>query len=192
MLYRFFLATGILMAFPSQHFSQVGINTTEPRTALEIGGDVNIDGNLRVNEINGIIDGQEATFLIQNETDYFKEINAAGDGMAIAYFQEYRISNMDGDWVDALNINIPANKYAVIIISAYFDQGLQMSGGGVENNFSIPFASSYVSGGTWFIKADYPSAHPSTPGEWVVNTLIITKSFSKELPMHVFFIWIAG
>lgn len=29
MLYRFILATGILMAFTSQNFSQVGINTTE-------------------------------------------------------------------------------------------------------------------------------------------------------------------
>lgn len=165
--------------------SQVGINTTNPRTMLEVAGDVNIDGGIKINEINHIQDGDNTTFLTQTPNGFIKELNALeDDGLVIAYFQEYKLSNMRGDWVKEFNTNIPSSTYVLTIISTYFNQEVKMEGS-QSSNFSIPYCSAYIAGNpaTWRIVADYPGALPNSaaPGEWVISTLILPKEFSKIL-----------
>ena len=167
--------------------AQVGINTTEPRTTLEVAGDVYVDGAIKVEGVNNVLNNQAASFLVETQANFIEELDASeeGSGLVIAYFQEYVLKNMKGDWVEEFHTNIDASKYVITIISAYFNQELKMSS--EIENFSIPYASAYVKGDTWWIKADYPGADPSGSlvGEWVINTLILSKNFSKEFPQEI-------
>ena len=167
--------------------AQVGINTTEPRTTLEVAGDVYVDGTIKVEEVNNVQNNEAASFLVETQANYIEELDASeeGSGLVIAYFQEYLLKNMNGDWVKEFHTNIDASKYVITIISAYFNQELKMSSEYL--NFSIPYASAYIKDGTWWIKADYPGADPSggLVGEWVINTLILSKNFSKEFPQEI-------
>lgn len=171
--------------------AQVGINTTEPRTTLEVAGSTHVNGEVLVETIEVVTQDEEVTFLIQNDGNFVKEINATGDGLAIAYFQEYILSNMEdgiGDWVENFDTNIPSSEYVVTVISAYYNQPLMMWGD-KANNFANPYVSAFIEGGTWRIVADYPDALNITttqPGEWRVNTLILSRSFSKILPVQTF------
>ena len=189
MSYRSFLIfVSVFLGFYSLLYSQVdkvGINTTNPRTALEVAGDMNIVGAIQVDTLNSVQSGDGNTLLGQVGTGFIKELDVAEEGVAIAYFQEYRLKNMNGDWVLDFNTNIDASKYVVTITSAFFNQELVMSSS--SNNFTIPYASAYVDGGTWHIIADYPSAKPTVNDElrlWTIRTLILSKTFSKELPQQ--------
>lgn len=182
---RSFLLFFILCAAATTAVAQVGINTTTPRTTLEVAGDMNINGNFKINQLDNVQDDNNSSFLTQIPNGSIKELNALeGEGLVIAYFQEYRLKNMDGDWVKEFETNIPASKYVIVIISTYFNQGLQMETS-QSSNFSIPYCSAYIGGnpGTWKITADYAGAKPvgSAPGEWVISTLILSKEFSKIL-----------
>lgn len=164
--------------------AQVGINTTNPRTTLEVAGDVNIDGAINVDVINAIQDGEEGYLLTQTQTNFIKELSSAGQGNALAYFQTYELQNMQSDWVADFNTNVDATKYGMIIISASFNNGLEMD---ANNNFAIPAVSTFVNDATWRIRADYPDAQrPDDQGSgdsiWTITTLVITKNISKELP----------
>src|SRR5690606_33277925 len=139
-------------------FSQVGINTADPRTMLEVAGDAYIEGAIKVNEINHILDGEEASFLTQTGTDFIRVLDAGdGNGQVIAYFQEYRLRNMLGDWVKEFDTKIDATKYVLTIVTAYFNLELEMDYS-TKNNFAIPYASTFKKDGTWRIVADYPTA----------------------------------
>ncbi|MDT0293163.1 hypothetical protein ACFQ3R_09165 [Mesonia ostreae] len=163
----------------------VGINTTNPRTKLEVGGDMNVNGGIQINELNPVGATDKSILLGQQGDGFVKELDAGVEGTAIAYFQEYRLSNMNGDWVLDFNTNINSSEYVVTIISAFFNQGLEMSSN--PSNFTIPYISAYVDGGTWHLIADYPSANPVTAnqGVWVIRTLILSKDFSKDFPQQV-------
>lgn len=189
MSYRSFLIfVSVFLGFYSLLHSQVdrvGINTTTPRTTLEVAGDMNINGAIQVDMLNSVQSGDENALLGQVGTGFIKELDVAEEGVAIAYFQEYRLKNMNGDWVLNFNTNIDASKYVVTITSAFFNQELVMSSN--ASNFTIPYASAFIQGGTWRIIADYPSANPTVVSDlrlWVIRTLIISKTFSKELPQQ--------
>lgn len=190
-LYSFvFLGFSIHLHSQVQDFG-VGINTTSPRKTLEVAGNANIDGEVRVNVIDEFTQDEEVTFLIQNQTNFVKEIDASGDGLAVAYFQEYILTNMQngvGDWIQDLDTSIPSSEYVITIISAYYNQELTMEAADASN-FAIPYISAFVKDGTWHISADYPSAknrNTTEPGKWVINTLILSRAFSKILPTQTF------
>src|SRR5690554_164399 len=186
---KFLLLIGSYFMFLSNTYSQtgVGINTTDPRTTLEIGGDMNVDGDISIKTINRSTSRDEGTFLIQTNESLVKDLHASGEGFAIAYFQEYELRNMNGDWVDYLVTGIPAADYVVTITSAYFNQELTMDGT-ASSNFTIPYTSAYVVDGIWRIRADYPSASKkgSSEGVWVITTMILSKTFSKQFPVQTF------
>ena len=188
MILRFlFLYLVAFLGFSPLLHSQVdgvGINTTNPRTTLEVAGDANISSDIKINTINDIESDDEVTFLIQTGTDFVRDMDANAGGKAIAYFQEYVLSNMNRDWIAKFDTNIPSADYVVTIISAYFNQELRMTDSSGFLNFSTPYTSASIdlSSGNWIINADYPSAHNATgTGVWVINTLILSKAFSKEL-----------
>lgn len=187
MKFRSFLNLTLFLigfTFFAQEQSGVGINTTNPRKTLEVAGDVTIAGGIQVDQIRDVEATDQATFLIQNNTEYVKEINTAGSGRAIAYFQQYRLKNMQGDWVSWFDTKIDPAKYVVTIISAYFNVDLEMDTS--TNNFTVPATSAVIDGttNTWHLKADYPSAklrNANETGEWVINTMILSRAFSKQL-----------
>jgi len=179
----------LTLCLSAKTYSQVGINTTTPRTTLEVAGDTYIDGFINVGSLSPVTTIDNTAMLGQIENDYIKELNVNTEGVAIAYFQEYKLTNMDGDWVSNLDTQINSSNYVVTIISAYFNKSLVGTMGNAQDFFTVSVASAFIQGGTWRIRADYPSTAPasSTPtGEWVISTLILSNDFSKQFPLQEF------
>lgn len=165
--------------------SQVGINTTNPRTTLEVAGDLNISDGIEIGNYGGLKDADTSTFLIQESSNQIKSLDVSNPtGVALAYIQEYVIEDPNLDWVKDFDTGIDASEYMVIVTSASFNLELDLTPNpGADDNSSIPFASAYVSGGTWHLVADYPQAaniDETAMGIWTISTLIFSNDVSKQ------------
>lgn len=186
---NFFLKWFLLIAFlanVSIVFSQVGINTTNPRTTLEVAGDMKISDNLEIGSLDPLLDGDTSSFLIQDSGNSFKSLDVSNPtGVALAYIQEYYIVNPNLDWIVNFDTGIDSSDYVLIATSASFDRELDLSenGTGPEKNASLPYTSTFVENGTWRIKADYPQAaniDETEIGTWTITTLIFSSDVSKQ------------
>jgi len=165
--------------------SQVGINTTTPRKALEVAGDMAIDDAIDINTINALSDNESNTFLIQNVDAKIKVLDVSNPtGAALGYIQQYVVENPYADWVQDFDTGIDATDYVLITISSYFNDDLNLSdSGGLSDNFSLPYTATFINGGTWHIIANYPVAGnfgSTNIGSWTINTLIFSKDLSKQ------------
>lgn len=163
----------------------VGIGTTTPRTTLEVAGATNISGSIEIGTYTGLTDGESSTFLIQEADNSVKSLDVSNPtGAALAYIQEYIIEEPNLDWVKDFDTGISAADYTVIVTSASFNLELDLTNNpGAEKNSSLPFASAFVSGGTWHIVADYPQAaniDETALGIWTIGTLIFSNDVSKQ------------
>ncbi|MBZ0326119.1 MAG: hypothetical protein K8F54_00810 [Altibacter sp.] len=166
-------------------FSQVGINTPNPRTTLEVAGDMNISSDLEITNYNTLSNVDSSTFLIQETDNSIKSLDVSNPtGVALAYIQEYIIEEPNLDWVKDFDTQIDATAYVVIVTSASFNQELDLTNNpGAPDNASLPFASAFISGGTWHLVADYPQAasiDESSIGVWTISTLIFSNDVSKQ------------
>jgi len=166
-------------------YAQVGINTTTPRKALDIAGDMKISNTIDIDAIETLDDADVPTFINQDTDDSLKTFDVSNPtGVALGYIQEYVITNPEGDWILNFDTRISSLDYDVTIISAYFNKELVITYSGPSDNFSLPYTFVYSSGNTWRIIADFPSASPrysSPAGVWTINTLIFSKDLSKQL-----------
>lgn len=164
-------------------YSQIGINTTNPRETLEVGGDMKISESILVKTIAPLNDTDTSTFLIQDENDFIKTLDVSNPtGAALGYIQEYEIVNPNLDWVLDFDTRVDADQYVLNTISANFNRELKMNTSGGTNS-SIPYTSAYIKNGTWHIIADYPSANnkdEAEEGTWTITTLIYSKDLSKQ------------
>ena len=171
---------GLLISCISS-FAQVGINTENPRTTLEVAGSAKTTA-LKVNTVLPLENGQNSTFLIQDSDGAIRTMDAQHpESTALGYLQVYELTNMDGDWIANFDTKIPAANYDVVAISAYFDQAV--SSDDVRIGFSIPHTAAFVSDGTWRLKADYPGFSPGTGTnrKWTITIMIYSKTLSKNL-----------
>lgn len=165
--------------------AQVGINTTTPRTTLEVGGDAVVSGNITIGNYTSLTSSEQSTFLIQDGDNNVKALDVSNPtGAALAYIQEYQIVNPDEDWVREFDTGIPASEFTLITISANYDVELNTSdSNGASDNSSLPYTATFVKAGTWHIIADYPMAanlDPSEIGTWTIKTLIFSNDLSKQ------------
>ncbi|MEH6407602.1 MAG: hypothetical protein V7767_09990 [Leeuwenhoekiella sp.] len=158
---------------------QVGIGTTTPRKTLEIAGDMKISESIQIGTINNIYDSDTSTFLIQDDNDDIRSLDVSNPtGAALGYIQEYIIYNPNEDWILNFDTQVSSTDFVLNTISAYYDRELD-----IGSNSSIPYTSAYISGGTWHIIADFPSANNvdgSQIGTWTITTLIYSQDFSKQ------------
>lgn len=173
-----------LMASISSN-AQVGVNTTTPRTTLEVAGDMNISSNLEILNYGELTDGDRQTFLIQEADNSIKTLDVSNPtGVALAYIQEYIIEDPNLDWVKDFDTKIDATDYVVIVTSASFNQELDLTNNhGAADNASLPFASAFIKSGTWRLVADYPQAaniDVSAMGVWTISTLVFSNDVSKQ------------
>ncbi len=182
----FFIFLVLLCCNLSIVFSQVGINTSSPRTALEVDGNMQISSSIEIGTIDATTDGDDNTFMIQDTSGSLFSMDVSKPtGSALGYVQEYVITNPDMDWVRDFDTGIDASDYVLITTSANFDIELATSTStGADDNASLPYTATFVSGGTWHIIADYPMAanlDHSEVGTWTIRTLIYSKDLSKQL-----------
>ncbi|CAM3414816.1 hypothetical protein [Aequorivita lipolytica] len=172
-----------LMCALSQVHSQVGINTTTPRKALEVAGSMKISDSIEISQINALKDIDTSTFLIQDNQQFVKTLDVSNPiGEALGYIQVYLIENPNLDWVLDFDTKVNANDYVLNTISAHFNRELVMNTSDGRNS-SVPYTSAFVRNGTWHIIADYPSAankNSSEIGTWTITTLIYSKDLSKQ------------
>lgn len=171
----------ILTSVGSSLYAQVGINTTNPRTALEVAGTAQLL-ELEVEDIPAVRDDQKTTFLIQTSDDSIYALDASNpESTALAYLMVYNLSNPLGDWVLNFNTLIPADSYDVFAISAFYNSELSSADG--NKWFTIPYYAAFVQGGTWRLIADYPgfSNRYSDAGTWTITVAIYSKTLSKNL-----------
>tara|TARA_R110001632_G_scaffold215442_1_gene342574 strand:+ start:601 stop:1233 length:633 start_codon:yes stop_codon:yes gene_type:complete len=166
--------------------SQVGINTTDPRTTLEVAGSTIISGNLEIGVLNPILDSDTNTFLIQDTDDTIKSLDVSNPtAAALGYIQDYIITNPFQDYVKDFDTGIDANDFVMVALTSHFNDDLKLSNNNnLSDNFSLPTTATFISGGTWHITANYPVAgNPgsSVVGSWFITTLIFSKDLSRQL-----------
>lgn len=166
-------------------FAQVGINTLNPRTTLEVAGDMNVSSALEIIDYSTLQEVESSTFLIQEADNSIKSLDVSNPtGVALAYIQEYIIEEPNLDWVKEFDTQIDATNYVVIVTSASFNQELDLTNNpGAADNASLPFASAFVKNGTWRLVADYPQAaniDVTAIGIWTISTLIFSNDVSKQ------------
>jgi hypothetical protein len=171
--------------------AQAGINTTTPRTTLEVGGDMLISNDLEIGITRAMNDNDTSTFLIQNVNNDIETLDVSNPtGAALGYIQEYVITNANLDWVLNFDTQVNANHFDLISISAYYDTELALTSN--QDKFSLPYTAAFVQNGTWRIIADFPAAqnlNTQQVGTWIITTLIFSKDLSKqfgivEIPMN--------
>ena len=164
-------------------YAQVGINTTSPRTELEVAGNMKISDSIEINQINALMDLDTSTFLIQDNQQFIKTLDVSNPvGAALGYIQVYVIENPNLDWVLDFDTKVNASEYVLNTISAHFNRELIMNTNQGKNS-SIPYSSAFIKDGTWHIIADYPVANnknTSEIGTWTITTLIYSKDLSKQ------------
>jgi len=136
--------------------AQVGINTTTPRTTLEVGGDAIISETLDINNFSSLTANEDSTFLVQDSNNDLKSLDVSNPtGAALAYIQEYQITNPEEDWVLDFDTGVDASDFVLIAISAHFDLELNTSSSaGASDNASLPYTATFIKNGTWHIIAD--------------------------------------
>ncbi|AVI51995.1 hypothetical protein C5O00_12855 [Pukyongia salina] len=169
----------------SSAWSQVGINTTNPRASLEVAGSMSISNSVEIGDYSGLNDADASTFLIQETNNSIKSLDVSNPtGVALAYIQEYVIEDPNLDWVKDFDTGIDAVDYVVIVTSASFNQELDLTNSaGAADNASIPFSSAFIKNGTWHLVADYPQAaniDETAMGIWTISTLIFSNDVSKQ------------
>lgn len=176
----------IILGNISVAISQVGINTTTPRKALEVGGDMKVSNQLLIGSFNKLESADTSTLLVQKSDGNLNSLDPSGTSSSpLAYIQNYVIVNPDEDWVRDFDTGIDATDYVLVTVSANFDQELLISSAtGAVDNASLPYTSSFIQGGTWHIIADYPMTANNAginTGTWTIKTLIFSKQLSKQL-----------
>lgn len=173
----------LLSAIPL--FAQVGINTDSPRVgaAMDVNGSMKSANALLPENLPPITIQEKESFvyLVQNQSTNAIELldlSASGTG-GISSILTYRLEDVNGDWVRDFDTKISATNYALVILSAWFDQDLN------GDNPAPPVARAKESGGTWFLEADYSAVASTNNGSWYITCVVYPKTYAKIFPLQV-------
>ncbi len=181
------LSLGIFIILFSQFsFAQVGINTETPRpgSALDINGSMKAANVLLPQNLPAISPTERETFvyLVQNQTTgAIEHLDLAATGSTtggISSILTYQLTNVLGDWVLDFDTKISATDYALVILSAWFDQDLE------GNNPAPPVARTKQIGDTWHLEADYSAVSSDANGTWNITCVVYPKTYAKIFPLQ--------
>ncbi len=166
-------------------FAQVGINTETPRagSAIDINGSVKSANTLLPANLPAISLAERESFfyMVQNQTTGAIEhldLSASGAG-GISSILTYQLTDVDGDWVLDFNTKISSTNYALVILSAWFDQDLQ------GDNPAPPVARAKEIDSTWHLEADYSAISSAADGTWYITCVVFPKTYAKIFPLQV-------
>lgn len=163
----------------------VGIGTNTPSYKLSVNGGMDITG---VKDVLSSDTNYQPQILMRNSTTgEVVTLASAGATIYPINYITYNITSGDGDYLYSYNTRISANDYIVAIVGFSFSAanggniGLNYNGG--EATFTPATVQSYVSGSTWFLKADYIGAGTvnNANGKWTIKCLVINRLLGKNL-----------
>lgn len=157
----------------------VGINTATPRTDLDVNGNFKSD-NIILGTVDEISANEKDRYLLlaQDASDNsIKRINPNFYGApGIATIATYKLTNVVGDWVERFNTRISSSDYAIVIMSAYFDRGVDIGASGM---LALPSFGVRDINGFWNLYADYSGMAPTSNGTWTFVCAIYPKTYVK-------------
>ncbi|MFV0158396.1 hypothetical protein OBK24_08025 [Empedobacter falsenii] len=159
--------------------AQVGINTDSPRSgsALDVNGSMKASTVLLPENLPFISTKEKDTFvyLVQNQATGAVELldlSVGGSGR-ISSILTYQLKNINKDWVLDFNTKINSTDYALVILSAWFDENL------LGNNPAPPVARTKEINGTWHLEADYSAVASENNGTWYITCVVYPKNYAK-------------
>lgn len=166
-------------------FAQVGINTDSPRA----GSAIDINGSMKSTNVLlpanlpavSITERESFVYLVQDQnTDAIEllDLSASGTG-GISSILTYQLQNVNGDWVLDFDTKINSTNYALVILSAWFNEDLE------GDNPAPPVARTKEIGGTWHLEADYSAVASDNNGTWNITCVVYPKTYAKIYPLQV-------
>lgn len=178
-----FLAISCISGFALAQVGNVGINTSTPRTKLEVAGTYKTGKIITdTNSIPKIGSTEKDRYLLLAHSDADNTIKKIDPTQAnapgIASIVTYSLTNVQGDWVENFNTKINSNDYSLMVLSAYFDRPLF----GV--NIAIPSYGVKSVNNEWQIYADYSQLSSASNGVWTIVCAVYPKTYVKIFPEH--------
>ncbi len=178
------LFSTVLSLFYISIYAQVGIDTDSPRagSAMDVNGSMK-SSSILLSEILPPITATEREsfiYLVQDQTTGAIEsldLSASGTG-GISSILTYQLANVNGDWVLNFDTKISSSDYALVILSAWFDQDLE------GNNPAPPVARTKEENGTWRLEADYSAVSSDANGTWNISCVVFPKTYAKIFPLQ--------
>ena len=165
-------------------FAQVGINTETPRT----GAALDINGSFKMEEIilPALKDAStvpnvhdDFVYLIQDQNNgqvSYLDLSAGGSNSgALSTLVTFKLTNVDGDWVENFDTKISSSQYALVVLSASFDRNI------LGTHPAMPVTRAKAENGTWRLEADYSAVSSSTNGTWSISCVVYPKTYVKTL-----------
>jgi hypothetical protein len=166
-------------------FAQVGINTTTPRSSLEVNGDMIAKQLIFPENLDPVtVDIKKSyNLLVQNTVTNNIEILdvRTTDNTGIAALVTFELIHPNGDWVENFNTQIDATKYALVVLSGYFSENIT----GASATSALPGVGAKVVDNKWVLNADYPAINSTVTNgtqKWVITCSIFPQSFVKIFP----------
>lgn len=168
------------------NFAQVGIGTSNPRGALDVNGNILLEGYLR-DDINIDAADDTNTFLLVRSKDSGSEgvlklldVSLRNVGPVNKYV--VKVTNIQGFSVLGLVTNLPVDKYVVAITDAKFN-GIMTSNGGQFGSFSTevtPVTRNNISYNA--INLDYKGGTLATGSvkSWEVSLVVYERELVKD------------
>ena len=174
----------LILFISTLSFAQVGINTDSPRAgaALDVNGTIRSSSVLSDN-IPAVLEEEKEnyTYLVLNQNTKAIEnldLSTSGTSGGISSILTYKLVNVNGDWVLNFDTKINSKDYALVILSAWFDQPLK------GDNPAPPVARTKEENGTWRLEADYSSVASDKNGTWNISCVVYPKTYSKIFPLQ--------
>lgn len=176
---KFFISLAVFLVINLNAQQGVGINTASPRTDLDVNGTFQAN-NIILGSVSEITAQEKDRYLLltQNSADNsVKRIDPNFfDAPGIATIATYKLTDVNGDWVERFNTRISSADYAVVILSAYYDRDVSLGGSSLV---ALPSFGVRSINNLWYLYADYSGMAPTTNGTWTFVCAIYPKTYVK-------------
>ena len=165
--------------------AQVGINTETPRagSVVDVNGSMKSGNVLLPADLPAISLAERESFfyMVQDQsTKAIEQLDLSVSGAGgISSILTYRLDDVNGDWVLDFDTKVSSTNYALVILSAWFDQDLE------GDNPAPPVARAKEIGGTWHLEADYSAVSSDNNGAWNITCVVYPKTYAKIFPLQV-------
>lgn len=160
----------------------VGIGIAAPTAKLHVAGNQILGQAPTISSSDGT-----SQVVRDNSTGELKVLETSVTNSFPLTSIEYRVNNVQKDWLANFDTKIPTSDYVVIITGLHFNSKNLTSGTTDVDNYNPLNFGAFTQGGTWRIMADYNggSTTDGTNGNWTVKCLVINKSIIQVLPAEV-------